>query len=346
MPTVIEATYRVTTPMFCGGANPADAELRLPSFKGALRFWWRALAWPQPGLKGDLKAIKREEDELFGSADKGQSRVSMRLTDYVKPQTGAGYSLGAGQGARYLGYGVMERGTKNERDCLEAPFKFSVRMRARELDATQRRSLLDALTALGVFGGMGAKSRKGYGSLALQSLKVDGVEQWQAPRSIGELQSVIGSLRVHDSTDDVPYTAISKRSRCLLLEIDNRSSRGRRQSSRSGRRAGMDLLDRIGVELKDAVTDVKGIQRIAFGLPRASRAASIPNVERRASPLFIHIHECGSAPVAVLSFLPARFLPMGKASIPDEDTLYNPIHTFLDKLTSRRDGIRVVEVRP
>ena len=77
--TRIEATYRVTTPMFCGGANQREPELRLPSFKGVLRFWWRALAWSR--LKGDLAAIKGEEDALLGSADEGQARVSMRLAD-------------------------------------------------------------------------------------------------------------------------------------------------------------------------------------------------------------------------------------------------------------------------
>ena len=38
---LIRATYRITTPMFCGGAEQ-QAEFRLPSFKGVLRFWWRA----------------------------------------------------------------------------------------------------------------------------------------------------------------------------------------------------------------------------------------------------------------------------------------------------------------
>ena len=73
----IDATYRVTTPLFCAGAVPSCAELRLPSFKGALRFWWRALAWPRCG--GDLEAIRQQEDALFGSAGGGQSRVLMRL---------------------------------------------------------------------------------------------------------------------------------------------------------------------------------------------------------------------------------------------------------------------------
>ena len=41
---LIRATYRITTPMFCGEANQ-QAEFRLPSFKGVLRFWWRAIKW-------------------------------------------------------------------------------------------------------------------------------------------------------------------------------------------------------------------------------------------------------------------------------------------------------------
>ena len=345
MPTVIEATYQVTTPMFCGGANPADAELRIPSFKGALRFWWRALAWAR--LDGNLEEIKREEDELFGSADKGQSRVSMRLMCHKEPQTGAGHSLRAGPGAKYLGYGVMEQRPR-ERHCLEAPFNFKVRMRARDLDATQQSSLQDALTALGVFGGMGAKSRKGYGSLALQSLIVDGEKKWNAPRSTGALQSAIESLRVRNGSDTLPdYTAVSKETRCLLMTPRGRqrTSYGRRQSTQNSQQTPMALLNQIGDELKEAVTDVKGIQRIAFGLPRASRDASISGVDRRASPLFIHVRECGETPVAVLSFLPARFLDGDISGIPEEDKLYQPLHKFFNRLRKGTGQLDAVEVR-
>ena len=56
MVTAIEATYLVTTPVFCGGAHRERAELRPPSFKGVLRFWWRALSWSR--LDGNLE-VKR-----------------------------------------------------------------------------------------------------------------------------------------------------------------------------------------------------------------------------------------------------------------------------------------------
>jgi len=73
----IEATYRIVTPMFIGGANhdPSDG-IRPPSFKGALRFWWRALNWGKFYQKNNrdeaaaLKALHQEEARLFGSAVK------------------------------------------------------------------------------------------------------------------------------------------------------------------------------------------------------------------------------------------------------------------------------------
>lgn len=79
----IDATYRVATPLFCSGADPNRAEIRLPSFKGALRFWWRALAWPRYG--GNLGEIQKQEDALFGSAGGEQSRVLMQLIPAARP---------------------------------------------------------------------------------------------------------------------------------------------------------------------------------------------------------------------------------------------------------------------
>ena len=45
-------------------------------------------------------------------------------------------------------------------------------------ECSEFKLLRDAFIAVGVLGGMGAKSRKGYGSLVLQSLKIDGQEKW------------------------------------------------------------------------------------------------------------------------------------------------------------------------
>ena len=377
-PTQIEAVYRVVTPLFCAGADTRKAEIRLPSLKGVLRFWWRALAWSR--LNGDLEAIRNQEDTLFGSAGRGQSRVSMRLGLGLRPSVvPEGRRLAipgqkcrvVGQGARYLGYGVMEafgsskKGTaagQLTRACLRAPFDFTVHLRSRGLSADQVDSLKDALVALGVMGGLGARSRKGYGSLTMQSLRVDGRETWRESRSLQDLRGTLEALRSNDGPTDWPaYTALSDRTRNLLVF--------------SNQKEPMELLDLIGRELmryrswghwgrvlgqrsernfKDDHDLMKGARRhthprrISFGLPhnygREFRNQVGPydsRLDRRASPVFIHVHVCGDTPVAVVSFLPARFLPLGKSDIsvggsrvrqtPEAD-LYRPVYDFLDRL--------------
>ena len=380
----IDATYRVVTPLFCAGAVPGRAELRLPSFKGALRFWWRALAWQRCG--GDLEDIRRQEDALFGSAGGGQSRLLMRLapTSHPRETIGNGKVLTVsarngsvvGEGARYLGYGVMEafrsrtRGTKDgqlTRACLRAPFEFTVQLRGRDLNEAQLSSLRRALIALGTLGGMGARSRKGYGSLVLRSLCVDGVERWRPPRDIAELEQEIVDLPGDRGDFALPaFTAVSDRTRHVLLSnikkapVELLDLVGRELVRyRSWGRNGKTLGGKVGSErnFKDdhdlmMVTDggqrKTHPRRIAFGLPHNYAKRKDQQIgphdrgfDRRASPLFIHIHECGTSPVAVLSFLPARFLPKGRSAISvggrkvaqkPEEELYRPIHGFLDRL--------------
>ncbi len=382
MPVTIDATYRVVTPLFCAGADPNKPELRVPSFKGALRFWWRALAWARCGR--NLAAIRRQEDGLFGSAAGGQSRVSMRFAQTAgSPEPilvrqvleAPGTDVPVGEGARYLGYGLMEafpsrkKGTKAgelTRACLRAPFEFTVQMRGRDLNGPELESLENALIALGTLGGMGAKSRKGYGSMVLRSLCVNGAEEWSRPQTVGELHNMIVSLRNDEGAATLPeFTALSGQARHVLVSSDTKEP--------------VELLDRVGRELvrfrswghngkvlgewrdkdfkfkddhdlmkKDWRQRKTHPRRIAFGLPHNYGRKEDQRVEpsdkhldRRASPLFIHVHECSNRPVVVLSFLPARFLPAGRSDIsvggskvpqtPEAD-LYRPVHDFLDRL--------------
>ena len=379
--TEIEATYRVVTPLFCAGADHRRAEIRLPSFKGALRFWWRALAWSR--LKGDLKKIQLEEDALFGSADGGQSSVLMHLAlasdsqmvskDTVLTVSETNRQV-VGDGVRYLGYGVMKAFGRETgqltRACLRAPIDFAVHIRFRKRGLSGKEykqylaSLEKALIVYGTLGGMGAKSRKGYGSLVIQALRVNGKEQESVPQSNNDLCGAIKAFQSKDDGEALPeFTALSAKARHILLS--------------SHKKDPLELLDLIGRELmryrswghhgkvlgqrserifrKDH--DLMKVphwhrkshpSRIAFGLPHNYGKQNDQqvgpydqNLERRASPLFIHIHKCGDTPVAVLSFLPARFLPQGKSDISvggkrvsqmPEEQLYKPIDEFLDRL--------------
>ena len=378
MPTRIEVRYRVVTPLFCSGADPTRPELRPASFKGVLRYWWRALAWSRCG--GNLKTIRQQEDVLFGSAGGGQSRVSLRLLPAGKLNpiavdqvltVPATHGRPVGEGARYLGYGVMEafankkKGTQAGqlmRACL-APFDFTVQMRVRVQCERQLKSLTDALVAIGTLGGMGARSRKGYGSLVLQFLRVDSMEPLRAPKSTAELRGKIAALRPDGGGTALPeFTALSSGTRHVLVTSDRKTpielldlvgrelvrfrSWGHQGRILQNEQSEMNFRDDHDLMMRPSQR-TKHPRRIAFGLPHNYGKRPDQQVgpsgkrDRRASPMFIHLHQCNDTPVAVLSFLPARFLPEERFGIlvggnrvrqaPETD-LYHPLHEFLDRL--------------
>ena len=200
----LEATYRIVTPMFIGDAEQKATSLRPPSIKGALRFWWRALNWGRCLHKADndvnaaLKRLHDEEKRLFGLAAVtkddhqvgGQGcfllRVSQEIerTSISEAQQGHAYLLG--QGLYHCRNGYL-------RSALAAG-KFTVSLAFRpnttELD---RKTLTDTLQVLGLLGGLGSRSRKGLGSIALHSLKVDKTFA-SIPTNLAELREALRKL--------------------------------------------------------------------------------------------------------------------------------------------------------
>ena len=389
----ISATYRATTPMFLGGAEQ-QAELRLPSFKGTLRFWWRAMAWER--VK-DVSRLRDEEAALFGSSDErvGQSKVLIRLdrkatipSALCPPEQLKDGTQVVGSGARYLGYGVMEAfGSRNKntvegqltRSCVPAPFTFTVNMLLKSIiKSEQIQEITQTLKILGLVGGLGSKSRKGYGSLTLLSLKLDDQETWTPPATAEKvadaIHTILGPTQLRASQsgelsqNELPeWTAFSLASRIVVVTAENRD------------RSPLALLDKIGREMVryrswgrngkvlgnvDSEHNFKDDhdlmklqpsqrrnhpQRIVFGLPhnygnqhQQRVGPDDAQLDRRASPLFIHIcqESSGSLPVGVLTFLPSRFLPQdrdvidtgGAKTALDTETLWQPIHSFLGRL--------------
>ncbi len=148
------------SPLWLGTAraSTASTRVRVPPLRGALRFWFRALCGEQ-----NLTELAQQESALFGSTKQG-SRVliSLRGTAIGKPCPVAkpqGKSIPP-TGHGYLGYSFFV----NKRDPHLLNQSWSLRMHL----PTDTGLAQQAEAALWVFlhlGGLGMRSRRGYGSV-------------------------------------------------------------------------------------------------------------------------------------------------------------------------------------
>jgi len=335
--------------MFIGGANqdPSDG-IRPPSFKGALRFWWRALNWVKfyndsLNEKEALQALHQEESRLFGSAvtdgkgGQGIFLLSIQHGTLAKEAKGKIHNkFKKYPAARYLSYGLMgafgANTAKLERGCIQDQQNFTVLLKFRK-DAEE--DILSALKVMGLIGGLGSRARKGLGSVALQSLKVsdDGKtwkDIWNAPTTIAEYKNELLFLlqdAVDQAGDIPPFSAISSESDVSVLVLSSDSLKVMNTYGeammmyRSWGKNGKVLNKAREENFKDDHDWSKGLmsdefhpQRIVFGLPHNYGKHENLHVEpakhkRRASPLFFHVHPIGDQFVGVSVLMPAQFLP-------------------------------------
>ena len=324
----ITATFEATTPLFLGGVDPASSvELRAPSIKGAVRFWWRALAWGRLG--GDLGKLRREEQEVFGAAGDdrgalGQSSFSLRARWFSEPPIAQDALTSGKPGLSYLGYGVLNRGRGNPpRPCFEPAGSFELSLqslkRSRVALAEPAESktglcptLLDALKLFGLLGGLGGRSRRGWGSVTLTELEADGdARPWRAPQTLDEYKGALSAI-LSDAAKpaNARYSAFTKGARLNLFGV------------RPGTDA-LATLNQLGQAYQAFRREPKN-RSFIFGLPHPRYRGE---VDRRASPLLFHVHNLKDQYAVAITFLRAPFLE-------DEPhwNEYGKIDAFLDGL--------------
>lgn len=376
--TTFTATYRIVTPMFCGGAGQ-KAELRLSSFKGALRFWWRSLQW---GKVKDEEELWQKEAELFGVSDQavGQSKVRMRLVSTEpKPLPLCPNKLSDKlKGAHYLGYGVMNiKGEFTQgREAIDGGC-FTVELRCGpNLDPSVLDEVQKSLVLLGTVGGLGSKSRKGYGSLTLAELKKGSAALELSHEPTLRLSQIVAALPDGKpdwsawSTKSRVVTVAGARDPLRLLDSIGKELVHYRSWGREGKVWGQDREENFKEDhdlSKSLAVKIAHPKRVAFGLPHnygkgTTNEVKPSSLDRRASPLFIHIHQvsAGTPPVGVLTFLPSLFLPDGeqlksfghKVDLDRSESFWGPIHGFLDRFldkpgaTTKKDAsLKAVEVK-
>lgn len=345
----LEASFVIITPLFMSGADRKMAELRAGSIRGVLRFWWRALAL---GHYESWEEVRKAEFALFGSSSGGQSRVHISISapeeSLNRRRSGEQLMDRSGKildyGGRYLGYGVVDISGHASRPYLDAPLKFDVKIHLRPQcrkspeNLSEEADLLEgALKAMGLVGGIGSRSRRGFGSVTLLGLKRDGVLTYEAPKNAG---SYLACLRefvkkyIRNVTGLPEYTSFSQDTRVYLLKIGTDPLQlldeigqamqmyrswglnGMVNGTKRSEKIFKDDHDNMRAALSGSAKDHP--RRVAFGLPHNYFFSSMQRKltvlaedhERRASPLFIHIHMLSDNEyAAVVSIFPARFLP-------------------------------------
>jgi CRISPR-associated protein Cmr1 len=299
--------YKAITPLYGGGVEPAEADpisvVRAPEVRGQLRFWWRATRGGS--TDGSLQDMKRREEEMWGSAGEksgpGPSQVTVRILEWEAGEVIKEKDVNTRQGRRrvdiadprspwsYVAFPLratddMEAGSVRSDVSfgmeLAYPDKFNVDIEA-------------ALWGWETFGGIGARTRRGFGALectkvTIHDKSVDPIK----PSIQNSKQFIEDGLNKHlvngKWPDDLPHLRADLQFKLVVPKGRDTSAweflfralqRFRQEDARHGKKYGLSLWPEaneirrlFGREPKfpENVSDAEPTHkfpRAAFGLP-------------------------------------------------------------------------------
>lgn len=176
----LTAEFDVLTPLFLGGATQS-AELRTSSIKGAMRFWYRALdphfRELEPRIFGGGGKEPRQSLLLLRCQPGARADERRKWKDVGADQFNQGSGRQTKNGLTYLGFPFAMKGNE-DRTAIVPGARFSVvatcRSASKEADLQQPlRAALSSLWALGHFGSLGMRSRRGFGAIALTAWRLE-----------------------------------------------------------------------------------------------------------------------------------------------------------------------------
>jgi CRISPR-associated protein Cmr1 len=184
----IEFEIKAVTPIVMGGGDQNNAELRAPSFKGLMRFWWRA-------VKGkanisDISELKKEESEIFGSADQGMGkskfaiRVIGRVDDRYRSNVRELFNMGK-PGLSYLFYPFRLQGPSDRYGYKANSTKFKIQLSSKDEDYL--RIAAASFWCVVYLGGIGTRSRRGAGNLSVTKVNTMNFDHTDIEKEIKKL---------------------------------------------------------------------------------------------------------------------------------------------------------------
>lgn len=363
-----EYDLRFTTPAFLGNAEQSG-QWRTPPIKALLRQWWRIVHAPKVGF--EVARLRAEEGRLFGVASDARSGsqrslVMLRLLDGwpVGRLTNDNWphrempkvSVGPGQVRAdvYLGFGPVLPASKKlqrpspmlGRSAID-PEKQANRLRVGfDAKATpeQIEEVREAIKLATWFGGVGSRSRNGWGSILFQGEQIPRI-----PQRHEDLAAMYQPLKRALRPDrDWPH-AIGEDEGRPLVWIGARGGTAMREwreavhflaSVRRDTRVSAKRFGRHG--------DVSANQLIAFPVTNANNNAW-GNDERLAGSLRFKVTRTGTGFVPIAVHLPCALPERLAKKLSTSDrrwveqnqlAIWQAVHAKLDQLMIRLDEQR------
>lgn len=285
--TSLSATFEIVTPMFIGDANQQATAIRPTAIKGALRFWWRA-------MNGHLSSseLAKEEGRLFGSTD-GAGVFSLSVTGNDKFQALTDWPpKDANNSSSYMGYGLTGDQQNPHREYIPAGVHFDVNLTFdQKATASDKQHIQKALEAFGLFGSLGSRARRGFGSVQLIKLNGTNFISMTQPQVKQWLKNNLDSTL--KKQDQIAFTAFSADS---FFAIPESTIANDFKATHS----------KLGSLYKQARALKPTKVRAVFGLPLKAVNESL----RRASPVFFKVFKNPQGKhQGLVLFLPAQFHP-------------------------------------
>lgn len=272
-----EVDLQVVTPLCGGGVRPHQNDptllVRGTAVRGHLRFWWRAARAGEFKTTAELRAA---EAAIWGSTDlPAKVQVEVRITDVGREGRDI-RQFSDDEVPAYVAFPLTSRGMTGR--CREdIAFRLALRY-----PAANARDIEAALWAWTTFGGLGARTRRGFGALAVTGATTSldeihrrladeaFVAQHEPPEAgVPSLYGARTALTKESAKNDILawYDAVYK------LQDFRQARREGRAQNRPGRSFWCEpdtirrLKNQAAPAHREPVNDVRAFPRAVFGLP-------------------------------------------------------------------------------
>jgi len=168
----VKIECEIVTPLFLHGADGETPEIRIPSIKGIMRYWWRAINYDN-----DLNSLRTKEGELFGSSDNNKQSKSNLIIKLEKV-----FNLKSQKETM-----LKHKEKSHSANAFTAGKFILILMSKNNIEYYKNLFILTT-----ILGGFGKRSRRGFGSIRVTKIND---KDYTYLTSLAEIHNLLSTLK-------------------------------------------------------------------------------------------------------------------------------------------------------